>query len=279
MEENEFDMIYWLDVDHDFVTTFQVELLSGRDFNKNIESDTGGAYILNQSAAAALGWNPFSAINKSFELAKRGRIIGVVKDFHFRSLRQQMEPLVLYIWPEGLKYFAAELSPDNIQAGLNHLKKVWNNAAVQQPFEFFFLDDEYDNLYKTEQRLGKIFGYVTFISVLIACLGLFGLASFSAERRTKEIGIRKVLGASVNRIIWIISKEYLLWIALANLIAWPLAYYTMRHWLQNFAYRIYPEIKTFLLSSFLVLAIALLTVSMKALRSALSDPVDILRYE
>ena len=279
MEENEFDMIHWLDVDHDFITTFQLELIAGRDFNKNIESDTGGAYILNESAAAALGWDPLEAVNKSFELAERGQIIGVVKDFHFRSLHQDVDPLVLYIWPEALKYFALRLNQDNIQAGLNHLKTVWSSTAVQQPFEFFFLDEEYDRLYQTEIRLGKIFVYVTLLSILIACLGLFGLASFSGEKRTKEIGIRKILGASAGRLVWILSKEFLIWIAIANLIAWPVAYYAMQQWLQNFTYRISPELWTFLVSSFFVLAVALITVGIKTLRSALSDPVDTLRYE
>lgn len=279
MDENYYDMIHWLDIDHDFITTFQLELIAGRDFNKNIESDTGGAYILNESAAAAMGWDSDSVIDKSFKLAEKGRIIGIVKDFHFRSLHQEIGPLVLYIWPEALKYFAVRLNPDSIQKGLNHLKSVWGSVASQQPFEYFFLDDEYDKLYKTEQRLGKIFGYVTLLSVLIACLGLFGLASFSAEKRTKEIGIRKVLGASIQRIIWLMSKEFILWIAIANLVAWPVAYYAMQQWLQNFAYRISPEIWTFLLSASFILAVAFLTVSIKALRSALSDPVKTLRYE
>ncbi|MBN2244854.1 MAG: ABC transporter permease [Candidatus Aminicenantes bacterium] len=279
MEENEFDMIHWLDVDHDFITTFQLELIAGRDFNKDIESDIGSAYILNESAAAALGWDSESALNKSFELAERGRIIGVVKDFHFRSLHQPVEPLVLHIWPEALKYLAIKLNPDNIQGGLDHLKTVWSSTAVRPPFEFFFLDEEYDRLYQTEIRLGRIFIYLTSLSILIACLGLFGLISFSTEKRTKEIGIRKILGASAGKLVWILSKDFLIWIAIANLIAWPVAYFVMQHWLQNFAYRISPAIWTFLLSAFLVLVIAFITVGIKAFRSALSDPAETLRYE
>lgn len=279
MDENYFDMIYWLAVDHDFITTFQLDLITGRDFNKNIESDAGAAYILNESAAEALGWDPEFALNRSFELAEKGRIIGIVKDFHFRSLHQAVDPLVLYIWPESLKYFAVRINPDNFQKGLNHLESVWDQMAVQQPFEFFFLDEEYDRMYNTEKRLGKIFGYVTLLSILIACLGLFGLASFAAEQRTKEIGIRKVLGASVHNLIWLIFKEYLIWILLANLIAWPVAYYALHQWLQNFAYHISPETWIFLLSAVFVLTVALLTVSIKALRSALSDPAETLRYE
>lgn len=279
MDKNYFDMIYWLAVDHDFITTLQLDLITGRDFNKNIESDAGGAYIINESAAKALGWDPESALNRSFKLAEKGRIIGIVKDFHFRSLHQAVDPLILYIWPESLKYFAVRINPDDFQKGLNHLESVWDQMAVQQPFEFFFLDEEYDRMYNTEKRLGKIFGYVTLLSILIACLGLFGLASFAAEQRTKEIGIRKVLGASELRLIWLILKEYLIWIFLANLIAWPVAYYALHQWLQNFAYHLSPEIWTFLLSAVFVLAVALLTVSIKALRSALSDPVETLRYE
>lgn len=279
MDENYFDMIYWLAVDHNFISTLQLDLIAGRDFNKNIESDAGGAYIINESAVRALGWDPESALNRSFKLAEKGRIIGIVKDFHFRSLHQAVDPLVLYIWPESLKYFAVRINPDNFQKGLNHLESVWDQMAVQQPFEFFFLDEEYDRMYNTEKRLGKIFGYVTLLSILIACLGLFGLASFAAEQRTKEIGIRKVLGASVHNLIWLIFKEYLIWILLANLIAWPVAFYALHQWLQNFAYHVSPETWIFLLSAVFVLTVALLTVSIKALRSALSDPVETLRYE
>lgn len=277
--ENEYPMIRWLPVDHDFVATFQIDLLSGRDFSRNFAGDVKRSFILNETAAKELGWDNSTAPGQVFELGYRGEIIGVVKDFNFFSLHQEIEPLVLALTPEYLKYFAVRIRPENVPAAMRHLKSVWDQVAVRQPFEYYFFDDQYAALYHTEMQLGKIFTYVAVLSLLIAGLGLFGLASFAVERRTKEIGIRKVLGASESRLVWLLSRDFTGWVLLANLFAWPIAYIAINAWLQNFAFRRSPSIWAFIISGITVLGIALFTVCVRALRAASSDPVKILKYE
>jgi len=275
--ENSYPMINWIAVDHDFLKTFEIELLEGRAFSRNFPRDVKGAYLLNQAAAQELGWD--NPLGKEFKLAEKGRIVGVVKDFHFRSLHQSIDPLVLYIYPEGFSYLYVRIRGENLVASLQSLKKTWDKVAVRQPFEFTFLDEEFDRLYWEEMRLGKIFTYVAALAIFNACLGPFGLASFAVERRTKEIGTRKVLGSSFTGLVWLLSQEFTKAVLIANIIAWPVAYVVMNGWLQNFAYRTPIHLGIFILAAGLALIIALLTLSFRLFHAARAHPIDCLRYE
>jgi putative ABC transport system permease protein len=277
MSENEYSMIRWFVVDHDFIQTFGIELVAGRNFSKRFPSDVEHAYILNESAVKEIGWD--TPIGKELEIMNKGPVIGVVKDFHFRPLHQRIEPAALYIYPKLFQYISVKISPYDVSQSIDFLKAKWKALVPGQVFQYSFLDEDFDNLYKAEMRLSKIFTVVTFLAVFIACLGLFGLAAFEAMQRSKEIGIRKVLGASVSGIVLLLSKEFTKWVLLANIVAWPVAYYAMNHWLQNFAYRIHIGPLVFIQSAALALIIALLTVGYQAVKAAFANPVETLRYE
>ena len=190
-----------------------------------------------------------------------------------------IQPLCLDYRPSWFRYVIVRIKPTRIPEVLQFLEKRWELLQPSFPFEYSFLDETFDRQYRIEKKLSQVFTYFTFLAIFIACLGLFGLASFTAEQRTKEIGIRKALGASVSEIIWLLSKEFIRWVLLANLIAWPLAYLAMNKWLQNFAYRINIGVGTFALSALSALLIALLAVGFQAIRAARANPVDTLRYE
>lgn len=265
-------------VDYDYIKTFQMEMAQGRFFSKEFLTDATEGFIVNESAVKAMGMK--SPIGKRFSLWNRhGKIIGVIKDFHTESLHQEIEPFVLLIWPDWYGRMSIKLKSDNVSSALGFLENKIKEFVPDYPFEYQFLDEEIDNLYKTEQLTGKIIIYITLLAILISCLGLFGLASFTAEQRTKEIGIRKVLGASVSGIVVLLSREFTKWVAIASIIAWPIAYFVMYKWLQNFVYRASISWWTFLLAGVVALAIALLTVSYQSIKAALANPVDSLRYE
>jgi putative ABC transport system permease protein len=272
-------MIHWIAVDPDFLETFGIELLSGRNFAEDLPADSHGANLINEAAAKKIGWA--LPIGKQFEIIGigKGSIIGVVKDFHFFSLHQQIEPLALAIYPEGYEFFSVRIRPDSVSKTLAYLGDTWKKFAEEQPFEYSFLDQDYDKLYVTESRLVKIFGSTVLLSVLIACLGLFGLASFTIERRTKEIGIRKVLGAPVANLFLLLSKEFAYCVLTANLISWPVGYFFMTRWLRNFAYRTDIGLFPFLQAAFLALVIGLFTISYQTIKTALANPAEVLRYE
>ena len=275
-----------LHVDHDFLSTYGLELIEGRDFSKDISSDKYGTFILNEAAMRKLGWT--SCANQKLEevspteggrlkIDAQGDVVGVVKDFHYKSLHHEIEPLVIMIG-DWFEYFSIRIRADDVAGTLGFLKAQWKEIAPNRPFDYFFLDDDYDKLYRTEEQIGTLFGLFSILAIFVASLGLFGLASFSAQQRIKEIGIRKVLGASISNLVLMLSKEFALLVGIANLIAWPIAYYAMNRWLQDFAYRIDLEIWAFVLSGFLALLIALTTVSYQAWKVARTNPVDALRY-
>jgi putative ABC transport system permease protein len=270
-----------LRVDYDYIPTFKMEVVAGRNFSREMGTDAAQAFILNETAVRKIGWkSPDEAIGKGFGYGRRnGQIIGVVKDFHFESLHQEISPIVLFLSSTSLSQISIRISPQNIPQTMAFLKEIWAELRPDYPFSYYFIDENFDQLYKSEQNLQRIFGYFAFLSVAIGCLGLFGLASFSAERRTKEIGIRKVLGASATGLAFLLSKEFTKWVLLANLIAWPLAYLAMSRWLQNFAYRTGIGLGTFLLAGVLSWAIAYLTVSYQAVKASFADPVRALKYE
>jgi putative ABC transport system permease protein len=279
MPDEGYAMIRWITVDEDFARTLRIPMAAGRDFSAGHADAEGGGILLNRSAARELGWTPEEAMGKRFELGNPGRVVGVFEDFNFQSLHQPLDGLALAIYPEFFKYFAVRLGGGDVPGALAHLRRVWDRFAAEQPFEYIFLDDQYNNLYRAESRLGRVFAVVTGLSILIACLGLFGLAAFAVERRTREIGIRKVLGASRERLVWLLSRDFAVWALLANLAAWPVAYVAMRRWLENFAFRTALHPWPFLAAAALLLGIVLATVGLRTGRAAARDPVEILRWE
>jgi putative ABC transport system permease protein len=270
-----------LRVDHDYIPTLKMEMAAGRNFSREMGTDAAQAFILNETAAKRIGWkSPLEAIGKGFGYGRRkGQVIGVVKDFHFESLHQEISPIVMFLSSTDLSQISIRISPQNIPQTMAFLKDIWSEMRPNYPFSYYFIDENFDQLYKSEENLHRIFSYFAFLSVVIGCLGLFGLASYSAERHTKEIGIRKVLGASVTGLAFLLSREFTKWVLLANVIAWPAAYLVMSWWLQNFAYRSGIGLGTFLLAGSLAWAIAFLTVSYQAIKASLADPIKALKYE
>jgi len=273
-------------VDHSFIDTYGIHLAAGRNFSVEFPTDSTEAFILNETAVKKIGWpSADAAIGKTFQYGSRkGRIIGVVKDFNYESLHQPVTPIVMYIVPQNFNSISVKIRPDrpeDVAATLDFLKQKWQEFRPNFPFQYSFIDERYEELYRSEHRLGQIFGVFSLLAVFIACLGLFGLASYMAEQRTKEIGIRKVLGASMSNIVLLLSKEFTRLVIVATLAAWPIAYYAMNNWLQEFAYRINinDQTATFFLAAALAFGIALLTISMQSIKAALGNPIKALRYE
>ena len=207
----------------------------------------------------------------------------MIKDYHYESLHQEIRPQALFLsggyYTNVERYISVRLNTENISGTIKHIESKWNEFAPQMPFEYSFLDQDYDNLYMNERQTRKLFSIFSFLAIFIACLGLFGLASFIADQKTKEIGIRKVLGASVAKIVKNLNKSFLKWVLIANLMAWPIAWFAMNRWLENFAYRIGLSWWMFVLAAVLAVFIALLTVSLQTVKAALKNPIDSLRYE
>jgi putative ABC transport system permease protein len=269
-----------VEVNYNFFDTYNIQLLTGRDFSREYATDDSAAFVLNRAAVEKLGWTVEETVNKSMLYGNRnGRVIGVVEDIHFESLHNKIVPIIYLINKQGSYQFSLRISGQNIPGTLAFIKNIWTEYQPDYPFEYSFLDERLNALYNSEENLGNIFSIFSFLAVIIACLGLYGLAAYSAEQRTKEIGIRKVLGASVGKLIGLLSKEFLELVIIANVIAWPLAWYPMNKWLEEFAYRINIAWWVFALAGGLALIIALLTVSYQAIRTALSNPVKALRYE
>ena len=278
-----------MEIDPDFLDTMGMELIAGRNFSLDFPGDNK-AMILNETLVRHLGWDdPLGKTMSMLDLAdsddpKKGfvevpyTVIGVVKDFHFESLHQKIRGHLMKM-SGSVNRVSVKLKPGTISGTLQSIEKIWRELEPAQPFPYVFLDESFDRLYRSEQRMGQIFVSFTLMAIFISCLGLFGLASFTADQRTKEIGIRKVLGASVSNVVILLSRDFTKWVILANVIAWPVAYLVMNKWLQNFAYRVSLAIWIFLLSGVMALIIALFTVSTKALKAAVADPVDSLRYE
>ncbi len=269
--------------DHDFIPDYGIEIVAGRAFQKGMSTDIKGAFLINEAAVKAFAWSsPEEALGKYLKTGYGGRvspIIGVTRNFHYRRLQSEVEPLVMEFLPESFRYITLSIDITSMKETLAFIESQWKILFPGYPFENFFLDTDFDRQYRADEQVGRIFGIFTLLGLFIACLGLLALASFTAESRTKEIGIRKVLGASVMEIVIMLSKQFTKWVLLANCIAWPIAYYFMHRWLKNFAYRININIVTFLLSGILVLAVALITVSYQSIKASLANPVDSLRYE
>ncbi len=270
-------------IDPDFIPSMGIEIVAGRNFSADLKTDASQSVIINETAAKKFGWD--NSIGKSIqELSmsqqlKKYTVIGVVKDFHMESLHKQIAPLFIGYTTHIYNSLSVRISPENIPATISFLRNKMEEIDPYRPFEYAFLDDSFDAQYRAEERLSRIFSYFAILAIFIASLGLFGLASFTAEQRTKEIGIRKVLGASVAGIVVLLSKEFTKWVLVANAIAWPIAYFSLHKWLEGFAYRTNLTLTAFIVSMAISLVIALLTVSYQAVRTAIANPVDSLRYE
>jgi len=270
-------MLYPVGVDYDYLITFDIEMAEGRFFSKEFSTDANQAIVITETAAKVMGME--SPLGKKISHEQlQGTIIGVIKDFHQSSLHNQIEPLIFHI-PEEFHLICAKLNSKNISETLAFIEKTWKKFVPNYPFTYEFLDKTIDYQYKAEQKISTIFKYFTVLAIFIACLGLFGLASFMSEQRTREIGIRKVLGSSISGVVFLLNREFTKWVLIANFIAWPIAYFIMINWLQNFAYRINLGVWTFVLSAAIALMVALLTVSYQSIRAALANPVESLRNE
>lgn len=272
--------IHWtvMSVDFEFIDTFGLELVEGRGFSQKFATDTRTAYIINETGANALGFD--IAIGKRFNLwGSEGSIIGVVKDFHMSSLHEKIAPLIMKVHPSWDTFIFMKVNTENIREVMAKVERTHQKLNPEYPFAYSFLDAEYEGLYRSEERTEKLFQYFSLVAIFISCLGLFGLSSFMAEQRTKEIGIRKVFGANVPHILGKLLKDFTKWVLFANLIAWPVGYFAMQMWLNNFAYRSDPDWKVFVFSGLITLIIAAATVGYKSLRAAAASPMDSLRYE
>lgn len=270
-------------VDYDFIPLMGIELKAGRNFSRDIKTDEKAGIIINEAAARWLGWT--DAVGKKVNTGDTtlagnpARIIGVVKDFHVESLHSEVKPLAIQLAPKSAGYLLARIAPENQAATIQFAETQWKQFDQKHPMEYFFLDEFFDRQYKAEEKMLVVFGYFAALTIFIACLGLFGLASFTAEQRTKEIGIRKVLGSSATSIVLLLSKEFALLVLVAIALASPVAWYGMNTWLQDFAYRVELSWWIFVLAGFAAMTIALFTVSFQALKAAFLDPVAALRAQ
>ena len=271
--------IYYNTADYDFIDLFGMEIVQGRNFSKEFPSDETGAFLVNETAVKVAEWESPIGRKLTHWTGATGNIVGVLKDFHLQSLHSPIEPLYIFLDSQSFFNISIKIKSANIPQTIGYVEGVMKKFAPSYPFSYSFFDEVFERVYFTEQRMGRIFGAFAILAIFIACLGLFGLTAFAAVQRTKELGIRKVLGASDSKIFLLLSQEFIRWVLLSNLIAWPIAYYAMNKWLQNFSYRIHIGIVSFLISGGTALLIAYITVSYQSIKSARANPVDSLRYE
>jgi len=268
-------------VEHEFLKAIGAEFVAGRNFSRKYASDPESAIVLNESAVRELGLvSPVGAqligINNT---SGPQTIIGVVKDMHYKSMHELVEPTIFYQKPWSTSSVVIRMNSQNISSTIKDLQQQWEKLTPEWPFQYNFLDQEFNNLYRAEERTTKLLGTLTLLAIFISCLGLLGLVALDVTQRTKEVGIRKVLGATVANVVALLSKDFVKLVLLSNVIAWPVAWWAMNKWLQNFAYRIGLSWWVFALAGGLALVIALLTVSTQAIKAALANPVESLRYE
>ncbi len=281
-QENALSMQRW-GVDYDYVATMGFEIIAGRDFDRNFKNDST-SIIVNESAVSVIGISALEAIGKRYtpDLSDENptfyTIIGVVKDFHFSPFRAEIKSLSLHLSDRAYA-LAVKLESGNFSNALTGIEDIWNTVAPGQPFDYYFMEDSFNDTYQSEKRLGSIFFIFTGLSILIACLGLFGLAAFNAEKRTKEIGIRKVLGASISQISYRLSIDFLKLVGIAILVSLPLGWFAMNKWLEDFSYHIEIGIWVFVLAAVLAIVISILTVSYQSIKAAIVNPVKSLRAE
>ncbi|HSR17107.1 MAG TPA: FtsX-like permease family protein, partial [Ignavibacteriaceae bacterium] len=282
-------LLKYMFVDYDFQKNYGVQIAGGRSFQKEYGMDES-SFMINEAAMKDFGWNsPDEAVGKyiigKFHGGGQGKVIGVYKNFHFESLKNLIEPLVIKPIPEHEEFYEVnsflnlKLRTDNLHRTIAFIQTKWMELFPQNPNDYFFLDDDFNMQYNSDERNCQVILSFSALAIFIACLGLLGLVSYTAQQRTKEIGVRKVMGASVLNLLLMLVKDFIKWVLLANLIAWPIAYYFMNKWLQDFAYKIEISWWIFVLSGGIALMIALATVSFQAIKAATANPVDSLKYE
>ncbi len=265
-------------VDYDFFQTMDIELVEGRSFSKEFSTDEEAAYIINEELVKVMGVESAEKIRFGWG-EMDGQVIGIVKNYHFLSLKRNIEPLVITLNPVAINYIVIRIQADSIASSLRFIEETWKRIIPDFPYDFHFMNAGFDAVYLSEKRMGDILKYFAGFAVFIACLGLLGLASFAAEQRTKEIGIRKVLGASAPQIGLLIYKEFILLLTISILIAWPLSYFVMRGWLQDFAYRSEMSAIIFFTAALAAALSAFITVGYQAFKASLANPIKALRYE
>ena len=273
-----FNVIY---ADYDFLKAYGIDIAQGRDFSRVFTSDAEGAFLINETAGAKLDWGEETVGKKiGFSLENLEPIVGITKDFHYKSVKEQIEPLAIRLRAEAGSFLSLKLKTDRIAETVAFVQKTWQEFEKDRTFSCFFVDDFFDSLYHSEERLSRIISVFASVAIFVACLGLFGLASYTVEQSTKEIGIRKVLGASVPNIVFLLSKNFTRWVFVANVVAWPLSYFILqKFWLENMPVRITLSLWVFVSVGLLSLLIALLTVGLQSVRAALANPADSLRIE
>jgi len=265
-------------VDFDFIETLRIEMADGRSFSKEYASDLSKTWIVNEEMANLIDKD--SVIGERFShVGEDGTIVGVMKNFHYQTLKNKIEPIAIKVNPNVLNYMIIRIPPERVSESLGFIEKTWKQMIPAYPFEYRFMDERYNLMYINEERIGALLRYFAILAIFVACLGLFGLASFMAEKRTKEIGIRKILGASVTQVTRLLCREFFLLVFVANLIAWPVAYFIMRKWLQSYAYRADIGCFVFIGAMLLALFVAILSVGYQAIRAARANPADSLHYE
>jgi len=268
-------LLHLLSVDHDYLNVFNINLVEGRFFREDETSGDEYPIVLNETAVKAMGMK--DPIGK--RVRDDFRIVGVVADYHFESLHEAIAPLGIIHTPVDYDRLLVKIQSQNLPKTLAAIKGSWMKVAPEYPFEFRFLDEDINDLYKSDRKVNTLINISTFLALFIACLGLFGMTSYTAEQRTKEIGIRKVFGASIPSIFFLLSQQFSKWIIASNIIAWPLAYFFMKKWLLSFAYHASPNIFIFIFAAVIVLIIAMITVSFQTLKAALANPINSLRHE
>jgi ABC-type antimicrobial peptide transport system permease subunit len=283
MDSDEGEKVHMNFVGYDYTKTFGIEMIEGRDFDESYATDVQSGCIINESLARLMNQSPI--LGCKIDIWGDGhQVIGVMKDFNFRPLNFPIKPLAIMMVPESgfmfmsINSISVRINGNNIESALGHIEKTWNQVIPTHPFEYSFLDEQFDGKYKSLDQMSSLAACFGLLAAFIAGLGLFGLASFTAEQRTREIGIRKVLGASINSIVRLLSKEFVLLVGISNLVAWPLAWYMMNHWLGEFAYHVKVSIGSFIAVGCFVLIVALFSVGYQALRAAYTNPVDTMKY-
>jgi len=268
-------------VDFDYINQYQLKFVAGRPFSKDFKTDSTQAMVINESAARSLGYNsPQDAVGRNYsQWGSKGKIIGVLKDFHYHSLQQDIRPLTMRYEPWALGLISIKVSPANLQATIRAIESKWNLIIPNRPFDYSFLDASFDKQYRAEDRFGNLFTNFAVLAIFILCLGLLGLASYSTIQRTKEIGVRKVLGASVSNIVNLLSLDFIKLVLVAFVLATPVGWFTMNLWLKDFAYRISITWWVFILAALMAMLVAFFTISFQAIRAALANPVKSLRTE
>jgi putative ABC transport system permease protein len=280
--ENELTSCNVFSVDENFLKTFQIGLVAGRDFSKEFPNDVKDAFIVNEAAVKTFGWKtPKEALGKKIQWGggKDGKVIGVTRDFNYASLRDKVNPLLIHMFPPWNNTITLRLKTTDLSKTLRDLESTWKSVTIESPFKYAFVEDDFNSLYRSEQNMRSVLGAFTFLSVFVACLGLFGLAAFTIRQRFREIGIRKVLGSSVSGIVSLLSRDFLKLVLVSILIACPLAWYAMHTWLQDFAYKVEIGWWVFILAGSMALLVAFATVCFQAMKAAWANPVKSLRTE